>query len=86
MNPADMLRIVDSLHREKNIDKEIVFGAIESALISAAPGTSILWAERFSTGRTWAKQVWEATTPLSKIMAKQALTNITNPFRTQTHL
>lgn len=36
MNPADMLRIVDSLHREKNIDKEIVFQAIEAALITAA--------------------------------------------------
>lgn len=36
MNPADMLRIVDSLHREKAIDKEIVFQAIESALITAA--------------------------------------------------
>ena len=36
MNPADMLRIVDSLHREKNIDKEIVFQAIEAALVSAA--------------------------------------------------
>ncbi|HZN32534.1 MAG TPA: transcription termination factor NusA [Pirellulaceae bacterium] len=36
MNPADMLRIVDSLHREKNIDKEIVFLAIEAALVTAA--------------------------------------------------
>ncbi len=36
MNPADMLRIVDSLHREKAIDKEIVFQAIEAALITAA--------------------------------------------------
>jgi transcription termination/antitermination protein NusA len=36
MNPSEMLRIVDSLHREKNIDKEIVFGAIEAALVSAA--------------------------------------------------
>jgi N utilization substance protein A len=36
MNPADMLRIVDSLHREKNIDKEIVFEAIEAALVTAA--------------------------------------------------
>lgn len=36
MNPADMLRIVDSLHREKNIDKEIVFQAIETALVTAA--------------------------------------------------
>ncbi|MFO0883926.1 MAG: NusA N-terminal domain-containing protein [Pirellulales bacterium] len=32
MNPGDMLRIVDSLHREKNIQKEIVFQAIEAAL------------------------------------------------------
>lgn len=36
MNPGDMLRIVDSIHREKNIDKEIVFQAIEAALVSAA--------------------------------------------------
>ncbi|MDX1945462.1 MAG: transcription termination factor NusA [Pirellulaceae bacterium] len=36
MNPSDMMRIVDSLHREKNIDKELVFQAIESALVTAA--------------------------------------------------
>ena len=36
MNAHEVLRIVDSLHREKNIEKEIVFRAIESALISAA--------------------------------------------------
>ena len=36
MNPNELLRIVDSLHREKNIDKEIVFLAIEAALVSAA--------------------------------------------------
>ncbi len=36
MNANEVLRIVDSLHREKNIDKEIVFRAIESALTSAA--------------------------------------------------
>ncbi|MFT5302511.1 MAG: N utilization substance protein A, partial [Mariniblastus sp.] len=36
MNATEVLRIVDSLHREKNIEKEIVFVAIESALISAA--------------------------------------------------
>ncbi|MDP6445855.1 MAG: transcription termination factor NusA, partial [Pirellulaceae bacterium] len=35
MNPSEMLRIVDSLHREKHIDKEIVFQAIEAALMSA---------------------------------------------------
>ncbi len=36
MNANEVLRIVDSLHRDKNIDKEIVFRAIEAALISAA--------------------------------------------------
>ena len=36
MNPQDILRYVDSLHREKNIDKELVFCAIESALQTAA--------------------------------------------------
>jgi N utilization substance protein A len=36
MNPQDILRYVDSLHREKNIEKELVFIAIESALQTAA--------------------------------------------------
>ena len=36
MNPQDILRYVDSLHREKNIDTEIVFSAIEAALQTAA--------------------------------------------------
>jgi N utilization substance protein A len=36
MNPQELLRIIDSIHREKNIDKEVVFQAIESALVSAA--------------------------------------------------
>ncbi|TWT92620.1 transcription termination factor NusA [Neorhodopirellula pilleata] len=36
MNPQDILRYVDSLHREKNIDSELLFQAIESALQSAA--------------------------------------------------
>ncbi len=35
MNPNEILRLVDSLHREKNIDSEIVFAAIESALVTA---------------------------------------------------
>ena len=35
MNPNELLRIVDSLHREKNIDAEIVFQAIEAALVTA---------------------------------------------------
>jgi N utilization substance protein A len=36
MNANELLRIVDSIHRDKNIDKEIVFEAIEAALVSAA--------------------------------------------------
>jgi len=36
MNPSELLRIVDAIHREKNIDKEIVFLGIEAALVSAA--------------------------------------------------
>lgn len=36
MNANELLRIVDSIHRDKNIDKNIVFEAIESALVSAA--------------------------------------------------
>lgn len=35
-NPGEVLRLVDSLHRDKNIDREYVFQAIESALVSAA--------------------------------------------------
>lgn len=35
MNPVELLRIVDSLHRDKNIEPELVFQAIESALVSA---------------------------------------------------
>jgi len=36
MNPSELLRIVDAIHRDKNIDKEIVFQGIEAALVSAA--------------------------------------------------
>ena len=36
MDPTELLRIVDTIHRDKNIDKEIVFEAIEAALVSAA--------------------------------------------------
>ena len=36
MNASEVLRIVDAIHRDKNIDKEIVFQAIEAALVSAA--------------------------------------------------
>ena len=36
MDPTELLRIVDAIHRDKNIDKEIVFEGIEAALVSAA--------------------------------------------------
>ena len=36
MNPNEILRLVDSLRREKNIDPEIVFHAIEQAIATAA--------------------------------------------------
>ncbi|MBI1903878.1 MAG: transcription termination factor NusA [Planctomycetia bacterium] len=35
MNPAELLKLVDAIHREKNIDKEIVFEGIEAAFASA---------------------------------------------------
>jgi hypothetical protein len=28
MNPSEILRIVDAIHREKNIDKEVLFQAM----------------------------------------------------------
>ncbi len=36
MNAGEVLRIVDAIHRDKNINKEIVFEGIEAALVSAA--------------------------------------------------
>ena len=36
MNANEILRIVDAIHRDKNIDKEVVFEGIEAALVSAA--------------------------------------------------
>jgi N utilization substance protein A len=36
MNPTEILRIVDAIHRDKNIDTEIVFQTIESAMATAA--------------------------------------------------
>lgn len=35
MNANELLRLIDSIHRDKNIDKEIVFQAIEAAFASA---------------------------------------------------
>jgi len=36
MNAAEVLRIVDSMHRDKNIPKEVIFEGIEAALAAAA--------------------------------------------------
>lgn len=36
MNLAELLRNVDAIHRDKNIDKEIVFDGIEAAIVTAA--------------------------------------------------
>ena len=36
MEGAELLRIIDTIHREKDIDPEILFEGIESALLSAA--------------------------------------------------
>ena len=32
MNPAEVLRIVDGMHREKDIPKDLLFQAIEAAV------------------------------------------------------
>ena len=34
MDPNEILRIVDAIHRDRNIDREVVFDAIEAALVS----------------------------------------------------
>jgi N utilization substance protein A len=36
MNASELLRIVDTIHRDKNIEKELVFQYVEAALVSAA--------------------------------------------------
>lgn len=36
MNGSELLRVVDAIHRDKNIDKEVVFEGIEQAIMSAA--------------------------------------------------
>ena len=36
MNGADVLRFVDALHRDRNIDKSVVIEALEQAVLSAA--------------------------------------------------
>lgn len=39
INSADLMRLVDSISRDKNIDKELIFEDIESAMVSAARKT-----------------------------------------------
>ena len=43
MKGSDLLRIVDQMQHEKNIDREIIFSGIEAALRRASldPGTTI---------------------------------------------
>jgi N utilization substance protein A len=36
MNASEILKIVDAIHRDKRIDKEIVFTGVESAIVTAA--------------------------------------------------
>ena len=36
MNPSEILKIVDAIHRDKRIDKEIVFTGVEAAIATAA--------------------------------------------------
>src|SRR5690606_31145073 len=36
MKGSEILRIVDAIHRDRNVDKEIVFEGIEQAILSAA--------------------------------------------------
>ena len=36
MDPSDILRFADVVHRDRGIDKEIVFGAIEQGMLTAA--------------------------------------------------
>ena len=35
MNTEELLRMVDAIHRDRNIDKEIVFQALEDAFVAA---------------------------------------------------
>ena len=36
MNPSEVLRIIDAIHRDKRIDKDIVFTGVEAAIATAA--------------------------------------------------
>ena len=49
MDPSELLRIVDTIHRDKNIDKEIVFEGIEAALCFRRQAA--LWRRRGCPGQ-----------------------------------
>ncbi len=36
MNPSEMLRLIDSISRDRNVDKEALYRDIEQAMVSAA--------------------------------------------------
>ena len=79
MNGPDLVRIVDAIRREKNIDAEIVFRGIESALASAAkkhfnaPEEPIVHIDR-TTGEMTASLAGQSLDPglLGRIAAQTA--------------
>jgi N utilization substance protein A len=36
MNPGEMLRLIDAISRDRNVEKDVLFGDIEQAMVSAA--------------------------------------------------
>ena len=49
---VDLVRIVDSIHRDKGIPKDVLFEGIQSALQTAAKGrTTLVIAHRLATVR-----------------------------------
>ena len=45
MNSADLIRLVDSISRDKNIERELIYQDIETAMLSAA--------RRLSSATSW---------------------------------
>jgi len=85
---SEILRIVDGIHREKNIDKEIVFRGIEAALLVAAKkhyGEEVALSIEINreTGAVSATRQGEAIHPeeLGRIAAQVAKQIITQKIR-----
>src|SRR5262245_19326873 len=79
MNGADLLRIVDHMHREKDIRKEVIFGGIEAAVQLAmekqyGDEEAIAVNINRETGEIHAKKGEEVITPevLGRIAAQSA--------------